>query len=161
MGEVHALQIGVLQVGRHASWRVVERGSATLPGMGRHRPVPGNVMVERLFVYGSLAPGRPNAHMLADVAGSWEPATLRGALVQEGWGATPGYPAIVPSESAGAVEGLVFASAHLPEHWQRLDEFEGDNYVRVLAPVRLQSGGTVEAYVYAAARTPDAASRGS
>ena len=113
-------------------------------------------MVDRLFVYGSLAPSRPNAHVLSDVVGTWEPATVNGMLVQEGWGATLGYPAIVLSESADAVEGLVFSSPHLHEHWQRLDEFEGDGYMRVLAPVRLRSGGAVEAYVYAA-RTLNAA----
>jgi gamma-glutamylcyclotransferase (GGCT)/AIG2-like uncharacterized protein YtfP len=45
------------------------------------------VVEERLFVYGTLAPGRPNEHMLAEVDGEWETATVRGRLVQEGWGA--------------------------------------------------------------------------
>ena len=46
--------------------------------------------MERLFVYGSLAPGRPNAHVLAEVPGSWEPASVKGRLRAEGgawrWG---------------------------------------------------------------------------
>jgi gamma-glutamylcyclotransferase (GGCT)/AIG2-like uncharacterized protein YtfP len=45
------------------------------------------VVEERLFVYGTLAPGRPNEHMLAEVDGEWETATVRGRLVPEGWGA--------------------------------------------------------------------------
>ena len=44
-------------------------------------------MVDRLFVYGTLAPGRPNEHILADVAGEWEPASVTGRLLEEGWGA--------------------------------------------------------------------------
>ena len=35
-------------------------------------------MIHRLFVYGTLAPGRPNEHVLADVPGEWEPATVMG-----------------------------------------------------------------------------------
>lgn len=41
-------------------------------------------MTRRLFVYGTLAPGRPNAHVLAEVPGEWEPATVQGTLLQEG-----------------------------------------------------------------------------
>jgi gamma-glutamylcyclotransferase (GGCT)/AIG2-like uncharacterized protein YtfP len=31
-------------------------------------------VTDRLFVYGTLAPGRPNEHVLADLGGTWEPA---------------------------------------------------------------------------------------
>ncbi len=47
-------------------------------------------MTERLFVCGTLAPGRPNAHILAEVPGSWEPASVTGTLRAEGWGAAMG-----------------------------------------------------------------------
>ena len=106
-------------------------------------------MTDRLFVYGTLAPGRPNEHMLADVPGTWESATVRGTLVPEGWGADVGYPGIVLSEEGDEVQGLVFSSADLSDHWERLDEFEGEAYVRVLVSVRLASGATVDAYIYA------------
>lgn len=33
-------------------------------------------MIEYLFVYGTLAPGRPNAHVSGNVPGAWEPATV-------------------------------------------------------------------------------------
>ena len=29
-------------------------------------------MIQRLFVYGTLAPGRPNEHVLSEIGGSWE-----------------------------------------------------------------------------------------
>ena len=106
-------------------------------------------MTDRLFVYGTLAPGRPNEHMLADVPGTWESATVRGTLFPEGWGADVGYPGIVLSEEGDEVQGLVFSSADLSDHWERLDEFEGEAYVRVLASVKLASGATVDAYIYA------------
>jgi gamma-glutamylcyclotransferase (GGCT)/AIG2-like uncharacterized protein YtfP len=42
-------------------------------------------MIERLFVYGTLAPGRPNEHVLSEIGGTWEAAIVTGTLRQEGW----------------------------------------------------------------------------
>jgi gamma-glutamylcyclotransferase (GGCT)/AIG2-like uncharacterized protein YtfP len=105
-------------------------------------------MTQRLFVYGTLAPGRPNAHVLADVAGTWEPATVLGRLIAEGWGAAAGYPGIILGEQGGEVEGLLFSSDSLAEHWARLDEFEGEGYERVRTTVKVKDGTSIEAYVY-------------
>ena len=105
-------------------------------------------MTHRLFVYGTLAPGRPNAHVLADVPGEWEPATVVGTLHPEGWGAAAGYPGIVLDERGGEVEGLLFSSEKLAEHWDRLDEFEGEGYERVLTTAKRKDGTTVDAYIY-------------
>ncbi len=111
-------------------------------------------MADRLFVYGTLAPGGPNEHVLANVPGTWEPATVRGTLLQAGWGAAAGYPGIVLSESGDEVQGLIFSSPELSAHWTRLDEFEGDGYIRVLVDARLESGAIVQAYIYALASSP-------
>lgn len=110
-------------------------------------------MTHRLFVYGTLAPGRPNEHVLAVVPGKWEPATVIGTLLQEGWGAAAGYPGIVLDERGldergGEVKGLLFSSESLAEHWARLDEFEGEGYERVLTTVKLEDGTAVDAYIY-------------
>ena len=105
-------------------------------------------MTHRLFVYGTLAPGRPNAHVLADVPGEWEPATVTGRLFQEGWGAAVGYPGIVLDENGDEIEGFLFTSDRLAEHWARLDEFEGDGYKRVVTMAKLKDGSGVDAYIY-------------
>lgn len=105
-------------------------------------------MTQRLFVYGTLAPGRPNEHLLADVDGEWEPARVRGTLVQEGWGAGMGFPAITLSEDADEVGGFLFVSDQLEDHWARLDAFEGDEYERVTVPVERADGRKVAAQVY-------------
>lgn len=105
-------------------------------------------MTHRLFVYGTLAPGRPNEHILAVIPGEWEPATVTGTLLQEGWGAAVGYPGIVLGEHGTEAEGFLFTTESLAEHWARLDEFEGEGYERVLTTVKLDDGTAVEAYIY-------------
>ena len=105
-------------------------------------------MTYRLFVYGTLAPGRPNEHVLADVPGTWEPATVKGTLLQEGWGAAVGYPGIVLDESGAEVHGLIFSSEELSAHWARLDEFEGGGYERIITSAELRDGTVVKAHIY-------------
>ncbi|REL27831.1 gamma-glutamylcyclotransferase [Thalassotalea euphylliae] len=123
----------------------------------------------RLFVYGTLAPGKPNEHILADVTGEWQTGTVTGTLYEEGWGAAMGYPGIVLNkqshnstydasitskidEQDEQVTGQVFTSIALPEHWQRLDEFEGVGYQRVATQVQLANGEIVSAYIYTLAK---------
>ncbi|PVG84094.1 hypothetical protein DDE18_00125 [Nocardioides gansuensis] len=112
-------------------------------------------MTERLFVYGTLAPGRPNHHILAEVSGEWEPATVRGRLLPHGWGAAIGYPALVLDDRAPEVAGYLFSSERLRELWDRLDEFEGPGYARVLTSVTRQGGDVVEAQLYVLRELPD------
>ena len=111
-------------------------------------------VTERLFVYGTLAPGRPNEHILAPLSGTWEPATMRGTLIAEGWGAAAGYPGIVPDATCEPVPGFVFKSADLAQHWSRLDAFEGDGYERRVETATLANGDAVEVFVYALTKQP-------
>ena len=106
-------------------------------------------MIDRLFVYGTLAPGRPNEHVLTEIPGTWEPATVRGTLLQKGWGAAAGFPGIVLDGSSGKVHGFIFSSEQLLAHWARLDAFEGDGYERLVTSAKLGSGSVVEVYIYA------------
>ncbi|MEM7218293.1 MAG: GNAT family N-acetyltransferase [Pseudomonadota bacterium] len=109
----------------------------------------GDLCPDRLFVYGSLQPGRSNADVLTDVGGTWQVGGVRGTLFEAGWGSNEGFPGIVIHANGAEVKGALLSSPALPLHWQRLDEFEGDDYQRVLAPVTLESGATVRAFVYA------------
>lgn len=106
-------------------------------------------MPDRLFVYGTLAPGKPNEHILANIGGTFEPASVKGKLHQQGWGAALGYPGIELDERGGDVEGFLFSSENLSQHWKSLDDFEGEGYQRRLAEVTLKDGTTLAAYVYA------------
>ena len=103
----------------------------------------------RLFVYGSLAPGRPNEHVLSAVGGEWEEAVVKGTLHDEGWGASMGFPGIVLDEQGSDISGYLFSSENLSGHWAALDAFEGAAYRRVVAKARRKDGSWVEVYVYA------------
>jgi len=105
-------------------------------------------LVNKLFVYGTLAPGRPNENVLKNIGGTWEEASVTGILHEKGWGAAMGYPAIVLDESGDDVEGLLFRSEYIALHWHELDEFEGEAYKRVVAKVKLKNKSIEEAYIY-------------
>jgi len=105
-------------------------------------------MIERLFVYGTLAPGRPNEQILGAIGGSWEPASVTGTLRWEGWGAAMGFPGIDLVTQGADVEGFLFSSEKLADHWAALDAFEGEAYARVLTPVTREDGSPVDAFIY-------------
>lgn len=96
----------------------------------------------RLAVYGSLAPGKQNHHQMAGMQGTWRSAVLRGSLRNEGWGASQGYLGFRWDGTDTPIAAQVFTSADLPRHWQRLDEFEGAEYRRILVPLEIE--GVVE-----------------
>ena len=53
----------------------------------------------------------------------------------------------VRSEAAW-VEGYLFSTEKLAENWQMLDDFEGFQYQRVIADIKLESGEYVKAWTY-------------
>lgn len=104
----------------------------------------------RLVVYGSLAPGKSNHAQMDGMTGTWTPGTVRGHFHDGGWAAGQGFPGLVPNRDGPAVEVLVFASLDLPAHWARLDEFEGQDYRRVVVEVTV-AGSCLPANIYAVA----------
>lgn len=106
--------------------------------------------MEKLFVYGTLAPGQPNAHILGGVKGEWERGFVWGKLFDEGWGTELGCPGIRLQEQEQKVEGQIFSSAHLDRLWPELDAFEGDGYERVLSTAFTdRNPDGVEVFIYA------------
>ena len=103
--------------------------------------------LHRLATYGTLAPGRPNHHQLDGLDGRWLEGQVYGTLVEEGWGASLGYPALVLDPSGPAIDVRVFESADLQAHWSRLDDFEGPGYRRVVTTVRTPAG-EIDASIY-------------
>ena len=106
-------------------------------------------MTQGLFVYGTLAPGQPNAHVLEPLRGEWQAAKVRGYLKQLGWGSDLGYPGIVLDSAADWVPGQLFVSEDLETHWPRLDAFEGSEYRRQQVLVSLANDEVISAFIYA------------
>ena len=94
----------------------------------------------RLAVYGTLVPGRVNHHQISALKGKWQRGTVRGKLLSSGWGAALGFPGLILDLLGSAVDVYLFESADLPEHWTRLDEFEGIGYRRVVTVVHTEEG---------------------
>jgi len=101
----------------------------------------------RLATYGSLAPGCVNEMQLEDLKGLWRQGTVKGRLVAEGWGAPLGYPGLILDPAGQDIDVFVFESLDLPDHWPRLDAFEGEGYRRVVTQVRL-GDDVLEASIY-------------
>ncbi|MCA8974779.1 MAG: gamma-glutamylcyclotransferase [Planctomycetes bacterium] len=91
---------------------------ALLPGAG-----------SRLAVYGTLAPGEANHHLLAACRGVFASGFVRGTrAVRE-------FPVFTPDPNAPLVAVRWLASVDLWTLWPALDAFEGEDYRRVLVPV--------------------------
>jgi gamma-glutamylcyclotransferase (GGCT)/AIG2-like uncharacterized protein YtfP len=88
-----------------------------------------------LAVYGTLAPGQPNHHVVEPLGGEWTGGVIEGDLFPEGWGAILGYPAFRPRAGGPAVPVRVLTSPGLATAWPDLDSFEGPEYRRILVPV--------------------------
>ncbi len=106
-----------------------------------------------LATYGTLAPGRVNAHQLDGLTGRWLTGTVRGTLFDAGWGAAEGYPGLVLDAQDEAVDVYLFVSDDLPAHWARLDAFEGPGYTRTPTLVQTDTGD-IPAQIYALTRSP-------
>lgn len=105
-------------------------------------------MTQHLFVYGTLAKDQPNEKVLTTIGGKWKRASVKGTLINHGWGSKLGYPGIVLDDKGENVEGFIFSSDNLDKHWKELDDFEGDQYKRVCREIQTKDGRSVKAYIY-------------
>ena len=63
-------------------------------------------------------------------------------------GPDKGLKALELDPEADWVEGYLFSTEKLAENWQMLDDFEGFQYQRVTADIKLESGEYVKAWTY-------------
>jgi gamma-glutamylcyclotransferase (GGCT)/AIG2-like uncharacterized protein YtfP len=63
-------------------------------------------------------------------------------------GSEMGYPGIVLDDTGDEIKGYIFVSDKLDYHWDDLDDFEGEEYKRVLTKVKTKDKMVVEAYIY-------------
>lgn len=86
---------------------------------------------QKLVVYGTLAPGQPNYGMLERLHGSFEECKVKGSIEEVNQ-----LPFFVWKPHGQLVKAKLFTSSSLPSHWENLDRFEGENYKRILIPVK-------------------------
>lgn len=105
-------------------------------------------MDDTLFVYGTLMPNCPNGHILENIVGKFVPATVKGFLKDAGWSASMGYPGIVLDENGDTIHGFLFYSHNLINHWDYLDDFEGEEFIRSEVKVERYDEMDVDTYIY-------------
>jgi gamma-glutamylcyclotransferase (GGCT)/AIG2-like uncharacterized protein YtfP len=97
---------------------------------------------ERLIVYGSLAPGGVNNFILARLGGSWHRCTIRGRIRMY-----RGFRAFKYDPDGEEQPAWLFTSPALRLKFPDLDDFEGDDYRRIVIPARV-GGQDILANVY-------------
>ena len=109
-----------------------------------------------LIIYGSLAPGESNHREVEHIDGVWKKGVIRGVLVNQGWGAYEGYLAFrhVPENAQRGIDCSILISDDLEQHWDRLDDFEGRGYLRLLASYELENGEIGIGNIYALNESP-------
>lgn len=108
----------------------------------------------RLAVYGSLAPGEVNHHAIAHIRGIWCEGYVRGTVRMSGWGSDVGFPGMTWIPDGDEIPVNLLVSAELPQHWNELDAFEGEDYVRILVPVHGLGEPPVVANIYQLREAP-------
>ena len=71
-------------------------------------------MQQHLFVYGTLGPNKPNAHILEVIAGTWSKGSVKGLLKEAGWGAELGFPGLMLNSDGQTVDGYIFSLVITP-----------------------------------------------
>ena len=93
-------------------------------------------------------PNCPNGHVLDNIVGKFVPATVTGELIGAGWSASMGYPGIKLDPQGDTVHGFLFYSHNLEDHWEYLDTFEGDEFVRTEITVERYDELDVNTFIY-------------
>lgn len=106
-------------------------------------PYLGDRPEERLIVYGSLAPGGANNFILARLGGFWYRCSIFGHMR-----IVKGFKAFTYDPRGGKEhQAWLFVSPALPDKFPDLDDFEGEDYRRILIPVTV-AGQAIWAYIY-------------
>jgi gamma-glutamylcyclotransferase (GGCT)/AIG2-like uncharacterized protein YtfP len=133
------LEVALQQINRARSGGVADHDLEARLDRALDRPA------RSLVVYGTLAPGRVNHFHLAALTGEWSEVVIEGEL-----GDWDGYPMFRRVRPGAQVRAWLLRSAELPQHYDRLDEFETRAYDRHLVPYETVTGtGVANCYVAA------------
>lgn len=105
-------------------------------------------MIQHLFVYGTLAPGKEYSHLVEQIKGQWSKAEVTGKHYPNGTSTTGNYPAIELDVNGERIHGFIYSSNDFGKIWQQLDEFEGPAYQRERTQALKNDGSIVNVFVY-------------
>jgi gamma-glutamylcyclotransferase (GGCT)/AIG2-like uncharacterized protein YtfP len=100
---------------------------------------------EKLFVYGSLAPGQSNYQILSEMHGTWTNCKIRGSITKNA--KLQYFKWDVYGEE---IDAKLFTTPDLKDKWNSIDRFEGSSYQRHLITGRLSNGDLTVANIYLA-----------
>ena len=106
------------------------------------------MIINSLFVYGSLQPGAANENYLNHIKGTWKQGYVLGNLISKGWGNKIGFPVIQLDNKGEKIGGWLLESDNLQNNLNMLDDFEGKEYKRSTTNVYLNDGLKQLAYIY-------------
>ncbi|MEM7498837.1 MAG: gamma-glutamylcyclotransferase family protein [Pseudomonadota bacterium] len=102
----------------------------------------------RLATYGTFPPGRENHHVVAPIGGHWREGFLQGRTRAARRGRWTGFAGFEPLPGGPYLPAFLLEAEALPDHWARLDAFEGEAFQRITVGFRLPEGTTLPAQVY-------------
>ncbi|SFN05314.1 gamma-glutamylcyclotransferase [Thermodesulforhabdus norvegica] len=87
---------------------------------------------QKLVVYGTLAPNAPNERLLKNIAGTWQDCKIRGRIIQR-----HGLKYFKWIPDADEINTKMFVSESLSDKLSSIDQFEGEDYHRILIPAKV------------------------
>ena len=108
------------------------------------RTTGSHEVLDRLFVYGTLRQGQTARSLLANQITRCVKAWTNGAI----YAFPMGYPGYTESDGKGVVHGEIVWLTELPATFGLLDAYEGQDFVRVIRQVTLETGEQIWAWVY-------------
>jgi gamma-glutamylcyclotransferase (GGCT)/AIG2-like uncharacterized protein YtfP len=97
---------------------------------------------ERLIVYGSLAPGGRNNFLFKGVEGTWHRCLIQGHM-----GRWRGFKSFRFDPEGPEHQAWLLCSPALPGMFPDLDDFEGEEYRRIVIPAKVGEQW-VRAHIY-------------
>ena len=101
--------------------------------------------INYLFVYGTLKPGSEAYYYLARIHGIWSDAYCYGNWIKH---TNIGNPVISLDTNGVKIEGKLFYSKQLQNIIKEIDEYEGEEYERVITKIHPNNGPPVKAFIY-------------
>jgi gamma-glutamylcyclotransferase (GGCT)/AIG2-like uncharacterized protein YtfP len=120
------------------------------------RTTGSNEVVDRLFVYATLRQGQTARSLIANQITKCVTASTTGAI----YVFPMGYGGFIEAYEPMRVVGELVWLAELPATFGLLDAYEGEDFVRVLTQVTLETGEQVWSWIYALA-DPEAIKHGT